>query len=118
MKDQALWLHEQRAILNMLREAGIDLFKTKMHFKLNKLRKEIRMEKNPVREKLRSYIKVLRAVQNDIEAEQDRVMSPMITVSMSMSAKDSEFITLGVVIRDLTNIAYDPEFSYWDKHDC
>ena len=40
MNEQALWQHDQRALLNELREAGIDPFKTKLHFELQKRKKE------------------------------------------------------------------------------
>lgn len=96
----------------------VDPFRFQELRRLNRLRKEIAMTENPLRRKLRSYIRVLQAVQVDIEKEQDRTMSPTAPITMSVSAKDSEFITLGVVIRDLTDMAYDPEFSYWDKQDC
>ena len=102
MNEQALWRHAQRALLNELREAGIDPFKTKMHFRLNKLRKEIRME---------------RTLENYIERLKIRIifLEDIMTIGEGThNRKQAEVITLHIVIKDLQELGSKEErFSYW-----
>ena len=66
------------------------------------------------RKQLREYIKHLRSARADVERKQDERMSPIAPIPITATAEDSEIVTLGVVIRDLEKIAFDPDFSYWD----
>ena len=94
----------EKYVLNKLKGAGIDLFPTKMHFRLNKLRKEIEM--NGKRRTLKEYIKHLRKAREETEEKQDLIAG-------STPKLDERCITLGVIIRDLEKIDAQ-EFSYWD----
>ena len=95
----------EKYVLEKLKEAGIDPFKTKVHFRLNKLRKEIEMTDSK-RNTLKEYIKHLRKAQTGIEEKQDLIMG-------DTPKLESEFMTLSVVIKDLEKIDAQ-EFSYWD----
>lgn len=66
------------------------------------------------RRQLREYIKHLQKARAKIERKQDEQMSPIAAVPTTTTAEDSEIITLGVIIRDLEEIAFDPDFTYWD----
>ena len=94
----------EKYVLNKLKEAGIDPFSHKMHFRLNKLKKEIEMDSK--RKTLKEYIKHLRKARENVETQIDEIVEadPNLT---------SEFMTLGVVIKDLEKIDAQ-EFSYWD----
>ena len=94
----------EKYVLDKLKAAGVFPFKTKMHFRLNKLRKEIKMDTK--RNTLREYIKHLHTARRGIEDK-------MNATAGDTPGLDSEFMTLGVVIKDLEKIDAQ-EFSYWD----
>ena len=65
------------------------------------------------------YIKHLQKARDRIEKKQDEMMSPVPQSSFGsgmtkMARLEAEFITLGVVIRDLKLTDSVQEFSYWD----
>ena len=65
------------------------------------------------------YIKHLQKARDGIEKKQDEMMSPVPPESLGakmteMARLEAEFITLGVLIRDLELMDNVQEFSYWD----
>jgi heme oxygenase len=93
----------EKYVLNKLKEAGIDPFKTKMHFRLNKLRKEIEM-----RQTIENYIKQL--------YKQIAFLEDTMTITEGVHLKENtEVITLHTVIRDLEELGHaERRFSYWN----
>lgn len=91
--------------VNSLVAAGISPFQTKMHFRKNKLRGEIEMIDSK-RKTVKKYIKHLQKARTEVETKINEIVGadPNLT---------SEFMTLGVVIKDLEKIDAQ-EFSYWD----
>ena len=109
MNEQALWLHEQHAILNMLREAGIDPFKTKMHFKLNKLREEIRMERI-----IQDYLKCL---EDRIDWLRTHLKQPEHFVDNGARCR-TELSILRTITNDILQLGEDCQDTYWRDKDC